>query len=136
MALSAHSWHSIRLSAHGTSPVRHLVVPQSFCFWKGARRKCLRRRLRRVIAAPPNNPPSIYGKLWKIMENYRKSWKIMAIIIIAFFGHFMVKLYLNNIFNGLIDFFCFIFGLIKSRFHYFKYQFFDLSWFLDFWTYY
>ena len=37
-----------------------------------------------------------------------KSWKIMAIIIMAFFGHFMVKLYLNNIFNGLIDFFCFI----------------------------
>ena len=32
----------------------------------------------------------------------------MVIIIMAFFGNFMVKLYLNNIFNGTIDFFCFI----------------------------
>ena len=27
-----------------------------------------------------------------------KPWKIMAIIIMAFLGHFIVKLYLNNIF--------------------------------------
>ena len=40
----------------------------------------------------------------KIMENHGKSWKIMANIIMAFFGNFRVKLYLNNIFNGLIDF--------------------------------
>ena len=31
-----------------------------------------------------------------------------TIIIIAIFGHFMVKLCLNNRFNILIDFFCFI----------------------------
>ena len=30
-----------------------------------------------------------------------------TIIMMAMFGHFMVKLYLNNIFNILIDFFCF-----------------------------
>ena len=42
-----------------------------------------------------------HAELWK---NHGKSWKIMAIIIMAFVGHFMVKLYFNNIFNGLIDF--------------------------------
>ena len=31
----------------------------------------------------------------------------MTIIIMAFFGSFMVNLYLNNILNILIDFFCF-----------------------------
>ena len=29
-----------------------------------------------------------------MMENHGKSWKIMVIIIMAIFGHFMVKLYL------------------------------------------
>ena len=38
----------------------------------------------------------------KIME---KSWKIMVIIIMAFFGHFMVILGLNNILKFLIGFF-------------------------------
>ena len=31
-------------------------------------------------------------------------WAKIAKIIMAFFGHFMVTLYLNNGFNGLIDF--------------------------------
>ncbi len=38
-------------------------------------------------------------------KNHGKSWKIMVIIIMAFFGHFMVILGLNNIFNGFIYFF-------------------------------
>ena len=33
---------------------------------------------------------------------WQKSWTIE--IIMAIFGHFMVKLYLNNMFNSLIDF--------------------------------
>ena len=41
---------------------------------------------------------------WKILENRGKSWEIMAIIIMAMFCHFMVKLYLNNVFNILIGF--------------------------------
>ena len=44
----------------------------------------------------------------KIMGNHGKSWEIMVIIIMAIFGHFMVKLHLNNIFNILIDFSRFI----------------------------
>ena len=44
----------------------------------------------------------------KSKENHGKSWEIMAIISMAFFGNFIVKLYFNSIFNILIDFFCFI----------------------------
>ena len=40
----------------------------------------------------------------KSMENHGKSWQIMAIIIMAFFGNFMVILGLNNIFKLLIRF--------------------------------
>ena len=47
----------------------------------------------------------LVGEAAKIMENHGKSWKIMAIIIMAFFGHFMVILGLNNIFKFLIGFF-------------------------------
>ena len=50
----------------------------------------------------------------------------------AILGHFMVKLYLNDWFNGLIDFFPLRIGIIKSRFHYFKHQFLVFSWCLDF----
>ena len=50
----------------------------------------------------------------KNMENHRQSWKIMAIIIMACFGNFMVKLYLNNMFNSLIGFRLLHFGIIKS----------------------
>ena len=44
----------------------------------------------------------------KTRTNHGKSWEIMAIIIMAFFGNVMVNLYLNNMFNILIDFFRFI----------------------------
>ena len=49
-------------------------------------------------------------KTQEITGNHGKSLKIMAKIIMVFFGHFMVILGLNNILNGLIDFFCF--GLV------------------------
>ena len=40
----------------------------------------------------------------KSQENHRKIIGNNMVIIMAIFGHFMVKLYLNNRFNGLIDF--------------------------------
>ena len=49
----------------------------------------------------------------------RKNPKIRVIIIMAFVGHFMVILGLNNIFKLLIGFSLRI-SLIKSRFHYFR----------------
>ena len=39
-----------------------------------------------------------------LMENHRKIIGKQIIIIMTFFGNFMVKLYLNHIFNGLIFF--------------------------------
>ena len=41
---------------------------------------------------------------WLKMENHRKIIRKITIIIIAMFGNFMVKFYLNNWFNGLIGF--------------------------------
>ena len=44
------------------------------------------------------------NKREKIKENHRKHIGKLTIIIMAIFGNFMVKLYLNNWFNGLIGF--------------------------------
>ena len=47
---------------------------------------------------------SRYVHFTVVKENHRKIIGKITIIIIAMFGNFMVKLYLNNKFNGLIDF--------------------------------
>ena len=40
-------------------------------------------------------------------KNHRKIIGKTMAIIVAFFGPFMVKMYLNKTFNSFIDFFCF-----------------------------
>ena len=83
------------------------------------------------FSKPFLNRQSCLGKvLTATMENHGKSWKILAIIIMAFFGNFIVKLHLNNILMAQLIF-PLHFGLIKSRFHYFRSPKLQISWFLS-----
>ena len=45
-----------------------------------------------------------YKKIGKSLDNHKKKYQNKY----GMFGHLMVKMHLNNTFNILIDFFCFI----------------------------
>ena len=87
-----------------------LIAQSLELYWApmiGSNGELVARRLQ--IALPRRLPTAlVFPRIGKSLKNHGKSWKIMVIIIMAFFSRFMVKLYLNNIFNGFIDFFCFI----------------------------
>ena len=51
------------------------------------------------------NLMAIIGSHWKIIGNHKKIIGKNMVIVMVAFGPNMVKLYLNNRFNGLIDFF-------------------------------
>ena len=83
MALSVHSWHSIRLSAHEGGPGQ----------------------IARSTSEIMNTIIKFKVTIVKNWENHGNIMGKNTIIIIAIFGHFMGKLCLNNWFNGLIGFF-------------------------------
>ena len=77
------------------------------------------------LETPPHplekNDWKIVGLFWAIFTQITKGKVIgkNTKILMAIFGNFMVKMYLNNICNSLIDFLLY-FRIIKSRFHYFR----------------
>ena len=93
------------------------------------------------------SPIHVFGKLldnsmgsnglqWAPMGSNGGKWEKQIMRFLLFFKSFIWKMCLNNKFKSSGELFCFIFGLIKSRFYHVRDRSLQIPWFLDFLTYY